>query len=68
MDSDSNYDSDYDRERLDSDLLASTEASSFVLLTQRVEEFQRMHQLETIERLTIENTTMQNAIIQYQKL
>jgi hypothetical protein len=41
---------------------------SIALLTQRVEEFQRLHQLETIERLTMENTTIQNAIIQYQKL
>jgi hypothetical protein len=61
-------DSDYDRERPDSDAPASIEASSFDLLTQRVEEFQRMHQLETIDRLTIENTTMQNAVVQYQKL
>ena len=68
MDSDSDSDSDYDRERPDSDLPASIEASPFDLLTQRVEEFQRMHQLETIERLTMENTTMQNAIVQYQKL
>ncbi|KIV98389.1 uncharacterized protein PV09_09772 [Verruconis gallopava] len=61
-------DSDYDRETLDSDPPTPIEAGSFNLLTQRVEEFQRMHQLETIERLTIENNTMQNAIVQYQKL
>ena len=61
-------DSDYGSERPDSDLPAPIEASSFDLLTQRVEEFQRMHQLETIERLTTENTTMQNAIVQHQKL
>ena len=61
-------DSDYGSERPESDLPASIEANSFDLLTQRVEEFQRMHQLEIIERLTTENTKMQNAILQYQKL
>ncbi len=61
-------DSDYDRELPDSDPPTPIEAGSFDLLTQRVEEFQRMHQLETIERLTIENNIMQNAIVQYQKL
>jgi hypothetical protein len=61
-------DSDYDRELPDSDPPTPIEAGTFDLLTQRVEEFQRMHQLETIETLTIENNTMQNAIVQYQKL
>jgi hypothetical protein len=44
------------------------EAISCNLLAQRVEDFQRMHQLEIIERLTIENTRMQKAILKYQKL
>jgi hypothetical protein len=64
MDSDSDYDGDVP----DSNPPTPIEAGSFDLLTQRVEEFQRMHQLETIERLTMENNTMQNAIVQYQKL
>jgi hypothetical protein len=65
---DMDSDSDYDRELPGSDPPTLIEAGSFDLLTRRVEEFQRMHQLETIERLTIENNTMQNAIVQHQKL
>jgi hypothetical protein len=61
-------DSDYERELLDTSPPTPIEAASFELLAQRVEEFQRMHQLETIERLTTENTKMQNAIVKYQKL
>lgn len=58
-------DLDYNRELLDLDPPTLIEAGSFDLLTQRVEEFQRIHQLETIKRLTIENNIIQNAIIQY---
>jgi hypothetical protein len=61
-------DSDYEREFQDTNPPTPIEADSLDLLTQRVEEFQRMHQLETIERLTTENTKMQNAIVKYQKL
>jgi hypothetical protein len=61
-------DSDYEKELPDTSPPSPTEVVSLDLLAQRVEEFQRMHQLETIERLTAENTKMQNAIVKYQKL
>src|SRR6266480_7660380 len=61
-------DSDYETELPDTSPPTPIEAASFNLLVQRVEEFQRMHQLETIERLTTENTKMQNSIVKYQKL
>jgi hypothetical protein len=61
-------DSDYERGLPDTTPSSPVEPVSLDVLTQRVEEFQRMHQLETIERLTTENTKMQNAIVKYQKL
>jgi hypothetical protein len=61
-------DSDYERELPDTTPSSPVETDSCYLLAQKVEEFQRMHQLEAIERLTIENTTLQNDIVNYQKL
>jgi len=37
-------------------------------LTERVEEFQRLYQLETIETLSTENSQLQHQILQYQRV
>jgi hypothetical protein len=60
-------DSDYEKGAPSTDTPTPIEAFSVESLIQRVDEFQRRDQLETIERLIIENSLLQRRVIMYQK-
>jgi hypothetical protein len=60
-------DSDYDAESVYTIPSTYIEPFSIQSLTRRVEEFQRMHQLEAIEKLAHENWLIQRQIVIYQK-
>jgi len=63
----SNSDSDYEKGLKSTRLSTPIEAYSIDCLIQRVEEFQRRDQLETIQRLMHDNSLLEYLVVEYQK-
>ncbi|KAH7111850.1 hypothetical protein B0J11DRAFT_512092 [Dendryphion nanum] len=60
-------DSDYERGIQDTEPSTPIEHFSIECLIKRVDEYQRRDHMETIERLTTENSLLQHVIVKYQK-
>jgi hypothetical protein len=60
-------DSDYERETQNTEPSSPMEGFSIESLIKRVDEFQRRDHMETIEKLTIENSLLQHVTVEYQK-
>jgi hypothetical protein len=63
-----NSDSDYEGGSQTPESSTCLEACSIEALIKRVDEYQRRDHMEAIERLTVENSLLQRAILKHQKI
>jgi hypothetical protein len=63
----SDSDSNYEKRSPSTSVLPLEDVFSIELLINRVEEVQRRDQLEVIQRLTLDNSLLQQLVINYQK-